>query len=202
MGVRRNIATGYVGRVVSERPVKPRTLESKGHFVFARTRGVKALYLLLQRSGFQTERRRRGNYQLETSATLWQLTTKVDKRRRRANAERSRLLSAVRRGLTLVTTPRRAASLLNSTTDRSANVKVVARELVSGSSRWNQALTFEKADNLTGRDPNSVLASSASGACLICAWSIGSGRIIAFGAPSMATNEYIGKASNGPFLCA
>jgi Domain of unknown function (DUF4350) len=157
--------------------------------------GIEALYLLLEREGFTVERWRRPGYStVSSNETLWFIADGP-----LGVLEKRQLLSFVDRGGTLVARPKAAAALL-------AAAGLEAPRAIAITS----AFVTDDGSPIEPGDPTEVLrggvaatatfVESEEGEPLVASWSIGQGRVVAFGAPALLQNDHVGRAQNGVFL--
>jgi hypothetical protein len=157
--------------------------------------GTKALYLLLEREGLTAQRWRQPGYAgLKTDQTLWILTGETI-----GAFELRYLLSFVQRGGTLVVRPKAAAALLEA-----AGLDAPEAVLVGSTFLTDDGSEIEPGEHTEvlrgGVAPAETFVESDEGDPLVAAWPIGQGRVVAFGAPDLVENEYIGRRQNGVFL--
>jgi hypothetical protein len=157
--------------------------------------GTRALFLLLQREGLKVEPWRRPAYAgLQPDQTLWLLTEGT-----LGAFEQRYLVSFVDRGGTLVVRPKVAAALLER-----AGLEAPEASRVCSTFLALDGTEIEPGDKTEvlrgGVLPAQTFAESRAGEALVAAWSVGRGRVVAFGAPDLTTNEHIGDRMNGIFL--
>jgi len=157
--------------------------------------GAKALFLLLEREGFQTRRLLRSEYErLSDESVLWILPNVP-----LASSERRRLLSFIERGGSVVGGPVVVAGLLE---DAKLGKPEVENTEGAVETAWDVALaSTDEPVTLAGlRDPDEVYAQGPDEEPVIASWIIGQGRAVVLGLPGIVLNREIGRAQNGPFL--
>jgi hypothetical protein len=157
--------------------------------------GIKALYLLLAREGLSTERWRQPTYStLSPNETLWLIADAP-----LGVLEKRDLIAFVDRGGALVARPKAAVALL-------AAAGLQAPESVALTSTFvtDDASPIEAGEHTEvlrgGVAATATFVESEEGEPLVASWSIGRGRVVAFGAPELLQNDHVGRAQNGAFL--
>jgi Domain of unknown function (DUF4350) len=157
--------------------------------------GIKALYLLLAREGLTAKRWRRPGYStLGSNETLWFMADGP-----LGALEKRQLLSFVDRGGTLVVRPKAAVALLNA-----AGLQAPEAIKLTSTFVTDDASPIEPGENTEvlrgGAAAMATFVESEEGEPLVASWSIGRGRVVAFGAPELLQNDHVGRAQNGVFL--
>ncbi|MHB1846744.1 MAG: DUF4350 domain-containing protein [Deltaproteobacteria bacterium] len=156
-------------------------------------RGLRGLYLLLDRLGLSVTRLRRPAYaRLPEQDVLWLLSDHAP-----GPLERDWIAQFVRRGGTLVASPLALGGLLQSLDVGDAELEQREGPVTAG----GLSLTLERhwaIEKLP--EPERVWAAEPKGAPVVASWRAGQGRVVVCGLWDAARNAQIAKGDNGLFF--